>query len=166
MASTEGSEYSTRVAVEATATCPFSMAEAYAADYLQAAEGSGPEAEMGVPWFPLPGLRHRVKLAFAIHADVLDHGRRHDEFRITWRSGSRLLPDFHGTIRFRIEADRTRVLVDGSYVPPLGFAGRLFDRIAGSAIARASMQDLADRIAVYLTQSERQWRVEQGTAAS
>jgi hypothetical protein len=166
MASTDGSERTSHIAVEAVAACPFSMAEAYAADYLHAAELRGPEAEVGVRWLPGLGIGRRVMLAFGIHSDALDHGRQHDEMRITWRTGSRLLPDFHGSIRFRIDANRTRVLVDGTYLPPLGLVGRLFDRAVGGTIARASMQGLADRIAAYLTQREVSWRAEQANAAT
>ena len=84
MASIDGKPRTTHIAVEAVAMCPFSMAEAYAADYLRAAELHGPESEMGVPWLPLPALRHKVMLAFGIHTDLLDHGRRHDELHISW----------------------------------------------------------------------------------
>ncbi len=165
MAQTDGSPRTTHVIVEAMAACPFSMAEVYATEYLRAAEEHGIQATIGVTGaFPISLLRHRVALAFGVHSDLADHGRLHDEMRIHWSSGVRLLPDFHGSIRFRIDANRTRVVVDGSYAPPLGTAGRLFDRAFGGIIARASMQDLADRIAAYLTQREAQWRREQQAA--
>jgi hypothetical protein len=149
----------TEISVSALADCSFSMAEEYATEYLRRAEAGGPEATVRVPW-PLPFslLGRRVALSFGIHADVLEAGRRHDEVRFHWESGSRLLPDFRGTMRFRIEYVRTRVHVDGAYAVPLGPVGYCFDRIAGKRIARASLQELADRVAAYLTGCESKWR--------
>jgi len=167
MAQNDGTPRTTHIAVEALAICPFSMAADYATEYLRDAEKHGIEAGMGLSGrFPLSLLRHRVALAFGIHSDLHEQGRSHDELRIHWSSGSRLLPDFHGSVRFRIDANRTRVRVEGSYVPPLGFAGRMFDLTAGNVIARSSMQDLADRIAAYLTMREARWRTEQTAAVA
>jgi hypothetical protein len=166
MAQVDASHAPTHVAVEALAACPFSMAEAYAVEYLRAAEANGVQATINVSGrFPAV-LHHRVGLTFAVYADALESGRRHDALRIRWSSAARLLPDFQGSIRFRIDADRTRVLVDGSYDPPLGAVGRLFDLAVGRIMARASMQDLADRVAAYLTQRERLWRAEQAPLSS
>jgi hypothetical protein len=148
----------TIVSVQALADCPYSIAQEYAEDYLRRAEAGGPEATIRVPWpFPLP-LRQRVTLSFGVHSDVLEEGRPHDEMRVNWRSGSPLLPDFRGTVRFRIDGNRTRVLVDGGYLPPLGVLGRLFDVVLGRFIARAGLQDGADRLARHLTERERAWR--------
>jgi hypothetical protein len=149
------------VAVDALADCSFSIAAEYATEYLRCAEAGGPESVISVPWslplpLPLPG-RH-VALTFGLHEDVLEDGRSHDEVRFRWRSGSRFLPDFHGALRFRIEASRTRVLLEGSYDAPLGTLGRLFDRAFGRRIARATLQEVAERIAHHLGERERDWR--------
>jgi hypothetical protein len=149
----------TAIAVDAVADCSFSIAEEYATEYLRNAERGGPEAAIRVPWglpFPAPG--RRVTLTFGLHEDVLEDGRRHDEVRFRWRSGSPWLPDFHGTLRFRIEALRTRVLLEGSYDAPLGVAGRIFDRLIGGRLAHASLQEVATRIARHLSDRERDWR--------
>ena len=106
-----------------------------------------------------------MAISFGLRSDVQDHGRLHEEVRLRWASGSRFLPDFHGTLRFRIEGTRTRILVDGAYVVPLGVVGTWFDRIAGRRIARASLQELADRIARYLADRERAWRASHGEPA-
>lgn len=149
----------TAIAVDALADCSFSIAEDYATEYLRGAEAGGPEAAIRLPWaLPFPPLGRRVALTFGIHEDMLEGGRRNDEVRLRWRSGSRLLPDFHGTLRFQIEASRTRVMLDGSYEAPLGALGAVFDRVAGRRIARASLQEVADRIARHLTERERAWR--------
>jgi hypothetical protein len=150
----------TSIVVEAVADCSFSIAEEYATDYLRGAEAGGPEAAIRVPWaLPVPPLSRRVALTFGLHEDVREGGRPHDEVRFRWTSGSRLLPDFRGTLRFRIEALQTRITVEGSYEAPLGAVGRVFDRVIGRRIARASLQEVADRIALHLTTRERAWRV-------
>jgi hypothetical protein len=155
----------TEIAVSALAQCSFSIAEEYATEYLRRAEAGGPEATIRVPWpRPFGFLRHRVALSFGIHEDVLEGGRRHDEMRFHWESGTPLLPNFSGTLRFRIEALRTRVFVDGGYTIPLGPAGYCFDQVAGKRLARASLQELADRVAAYLTDRESKWRAAHAAA--
>jgi hypothetical protein len=152
---------STHLTVESIAACPFSMAEAYAGDFLRAAEAHGPEGAIG-----LSVLRRDVKLSFGIQSDIADDGRLHDELHVRWVSGTPFLPDFRGSLRFRIDGERTRVHVDGSYAPPFGVLGVAFDRIAGRTIARASLQDLADRVARHLTQREAAWRLEHAERAA
>jgi len=130
------------------------MAQEYASEFFRPVEAHASETQVG-----LAALRRDVMFTYASHADIVEHGRSHDELRVQWTSGTRLLPDFRGTVRFRIEGDRTRVLVDGSYVPPFGALGTAFDRIVGRLIARASMRDLANRLAAYLTEREAAWRI-------
>jgi hypothetical protein len=149
----------TEISVSALAECSFSIAEEYATEYLRRAEAGGPEAAIRIPWpLPFAFLRHRVSFSFGIHEDVLEGGRRHDEVRFHWESGSRLLPNFRGTMRFRIESLRTRVNVEGGYIIPLGAAGYCFDRAFGNRLARACLQDLADRVAAHLGACESTWR--------
>ena len=151
------------ISVSTLADCPFSVAAEYAQEYLRNAEAGGAESAVRVPWFPLlPALAHRVRIRFGLHADVSEPGRRHEEIRLKWSSGSRLLPNFRGTVSFRIEAPRTRILIDGAYDAPFGALGRCFDAMIGRRIARASLQDLADRLAEYLARREREWRRSKG----
>jgi hypothetical protein len=99
-----------------------------------------------------------VTLTFGLHEDMDEGGRPHDEVRFHWTSGSHWLPDFHGTLRFRIEEARTRVLLEGSYEAPLGALGAIFDRVLGRRIARFSLAEIAGRIAQHLGRRERAWR--------
>lgn len=149
----------TAISLSTVAECPFSIADEYAKEYLERAEAGGQEAYIRVPWFvPLPLPVRRVRMTFGLHRDVAEGGRAHDEIRFNWASGTRVLPDFRGTIMFRIEGARTRVLIDGSYAAPLGTLGRWFDAAIGKRVARASLRDLAERIAAYLAARERAWR--------
>jgi hypothetical protein len=156
----------TEISVSALAQCSFSIADEYATEFLRRAEAGGPEATIRVPWpRPFGFLRHRVALSFGIHEDVLEGGRRHDELRFHWQSGSQFLPNFRGTMRFRIESLRTRVLVDGGYTAPLGIVGYCFDQLVGKRLARTSLQELADRVAGYLGECESTWRAAHAGAA-
>jgi hypothetical protein len=147
------------VTAEMTASCPFSIAQEYASDYFRSAESGHEEAEIRVPIRFLPTvIRRRVQLRFGIHSDGTEAGRTHDEIRVRWSSGTWLLPEFHGTVRLRIAGLATRVLVDGSYHAPFGVIGRVFDNLVGAHISRASVSDLAHRIAVYLEEREKEWR--------
>lgn len=122
------------VSGSAIADCPFSAAEDYALDFLQ-----------------------RAKFSTHLHRDNSETGRAHDEIRIFWERGSKLFPKFHGTVRFRIARNRTRVLIEGTYAPPFGFAGRVFDKIAGKLIARATLPALASRLAAHLSARHAAW---------
>jgi hypothetical protein len=151
------------ITVSTLAECPFSIATEYAQEYLRNAEAGRAESLVRVPWFPLiPALAHRVRMSFGLHADVGEPGRRHEEIRLRWNSGSRLLPNFRGAVSFRIEGTRTRIFIDGSYDAPLGLIGRYFDDAIGKRVARVSLQDLADRLAGFLEQRERAWRQSKG----
>jgi hypothetical protein len=147
------------ITVAAVAECPFAIAEEYAKEYLENAEAGHAEAYVRVPLFwPLASPARRVRLTFGIHADVTEPGRSHTQLRLRWSSGTRLLPNLHGTLAFRIEGTRTRIVINGCYVPPFGTCGRVFDRIVGRRLATASLNNLAERIARYLAERERAWR--------
>lgn len=147
------------VSLQAYAACPFSVAQEYAVDYLRRAEAGTDEAQVRVPVAFWPGLiRRRVTISFGLHYDVVEAGRPHDEIRLRWSAGTRFLPDFRGTLRFRIAGQGTDVLIDGSYRIPFGAFGRMFDVLAGRHLALASLNDLAQRIAGSLGSSERDWR--------
>ena len=128
-------------------------------DFLRRAEVGEAEAEIRFPvrFWPLP-VRRRVTVTFGLHLDVAEDGRRHDEIHVCWSAGTPLLPDFRGTLRFRIAGAGTTVLIEGSYAIPLGVLGRLFDGVAGRHIARGSIGDLTRRIADALERKERAWR--------
>jgi hypothetical protein len=149
----------TKISVSARAACPFSIAEEYATEYLRSAEAGGPESMIRVPWqLPFPAPHRRLAISFGLQIDVLEGGRQHEEVRFSWKSGSRFLPDFRGWMRFRIEHLGTCVLVDGDYAVPFGILGRCFDGAFGRRMARASLQELADRVTRYLEERERVWR--------
>lgn len=150
----------TTVHAETSSRCPFAIAEEYAIAYLRAAERGERQAVLRASLAPsLPVLSRKVWLSFSLATDVEESGRRHDEIRVRWDAQSRLYPDFRGTVRFRIEsAATTRVVIDGTYEPPFGIIGRLFDALVGRRLAQATMHDLASRLGRELEEREDAWR--------
>jgi hypothetical protein len=151
-----------RIVVERIVRCPFSVAHDYAEDYLQDAAGRTVEVRVPLRDFiwALRGRLHRpVKLVFERHRDDTEIGRHHDAMTIDWRAGTALFPDFHGTLRMRIASiETTRLTFEGTYVPPFGQPGRVFDAVVGRRIAHATMADLLERIGVALERREDEFR--------
>ncbi len=152
-----------RVVVERVVRCPFGVAHEYAEAYLADAER---EVEVRVPLRDfvrsLPGQAHKpVKLVFALHPDDTETGRGHDAMLVEWRAGTRLFPDFHGTLRLRIESvQTTRLTFEGAYRPPFGRPGVVFDIVLGRRIARATMSNLLQRIGDALERREAAYEAE------
>jgi hypothetical protein len=148
------------VTASALAKCPFSVAQDYATDYLRRAQAGSSEAQIRVPLGFLPAALHRrVAITFGLHFDVVEAGRAHDEIRVRWTAGTPVLPDFRGTLRFRIASGTsTTITLDGTYRVPFGQLGAWFDRLAGSRIAQSSAADLTARIARALERDQRDWR--------
>jgi predicted oxidoreductase len=146
------------VRADAYADCPFSIAQEYAVDFLALAERNGKPAEVRVPLRIFGfSLHHRVGLTFRVRSDGSEPGRSHDRLQISWTSGTALLPDFNGDLKFRIDAGATRILIEGRYRAPLGTLGRLVDASIGVHVAQASVNELAVRVATYLERRQREW---------
>ena len=141
------------VHAERVAACPFSIAQEYAEDHLRDAEDGGDYAVVYAGPF-----RRRVTFSFGTRSDSTDPGRAHDEIGLTWRAGTRWLPDFKGTLRMRIASPNTLLLLDGHYVPPGGSLGAMFDSLIGNWIATKTADTLLGAIAQALTDREAEWR--------
>jgi hypothetical protein len=153
-----------RASVQRTVRCPFSIAHEYAAEFFRKAESSGIEVQVPLCDF-FVGLRGRVrrpvKLVFAHHPDETEGGRAHDALKVDWTAGTRLLPDFHGTVRLRIATvDTTSITLEGAWRVPFGLLGRAFNAVIGRRIAKATMRNLLDRLADALERREQTFRHE------
>jgi hypothetical protein len=155
------------VVAERVARCPFSVAHEYAEDFFLQAAVRG--AEVGVRLrdvVPTVGgrLRQPVRLISARRPDEAESGRAHDQLEISWTAGTRFFPDFRGTLQLRIASvEETRLTLEGTYRPPFGAAGRVFDALLGRRIARATMRDLLERLADAMERREAAYR---GTTAA
>ncbi len=135
------------------ADCPFSIAQAYAEEYLAEAERGGPAGMM----FAGP-FKRRVAVEFGRRVDATDPGRVHEELTVRWTARSRLIPDFSGNLRMRIVGTQTRLILKGEYRPPGGIFGVIFDNVIGKRIAHATAASLLARIAAALAEREAAWR--------
>ena len=150
-----------RIVVERIVRCPFSVAHDYAEDFFtHAARG----VELNVPLRDLTvtragRLRQRVRLVAERVRDEHDPGRAHDALEIDWRAGTRFFPDFHGMMRLRIDTvETTRLCLEGTYQPPFGPFGLVFDVVAGRRIARATLRDLLERLGDAMERREAEFR--------
>lgn len=152
-----------RLSVERVVRVPFSLAHEFAEEFFRDAERY---VDVRVPlrdlFWALRGKLHRpVRLTFALHPDDVEAGRLHDAMLIEWNAGTRLFPQFHGTLRLRIASiDETLLTLEGAYRPTLGMVGVLFDRILGRSIARSTMRDLLNRLAVRMEHRAAEVRAE------
>ena len=78
------------------------------------------------------------------------------EFRISWEAiDTAFLPAFHGTLT--VAEDETyktcRLILEGTYDPPLGVAGAVFDAVLGSRIAATTATELLEKLRTFLNAS-------------
>jgi hypothetical protein len=125
--------------------CPFDRVPGYLATYLAR---NGGTVEKGT----LP-MRLQVGDLVIEHPIALDLRRREGYpgyafADIGWEAeGGGPFPSFSGALSAADEgAGFCRLDLDGSYAPPLGAAGALFDAVLGKRIAQASVADLLLRL--------------------
>jgi len=102
-----------------------------------------PLDELGIPG----GLALERNVVLQISTTRDDAGLN-DILAIAWSPvGGGPFPSFSGTLMAWEEDERTSSIgLDGSYEPPLGAAGRLFDAAAGRRIARATALEFLGKI--------------------
>lgn len=64
-----------------------------------------------------------------------------------WRPAWRGFPSFGATLTVQPAAEETELVLEGSYEPPGGVVGRLFDCIVGQKLAARTMDALLDQLA-------------------
>jgi hypothetical protein len=106
----------------------------------------------------VPGAEAMFALERQVTISVERQKRRPEDFdrlNVTWGpAGGGPFPVFEGTIEVEADDDYNsfRLVLSGSYVPPLGIAGKAFDFVVGRRIAIATARDL---LAKMRTQIER-----------
>ena len=149
------------VRAERIADCPFSIAAEYAADFLKQDAGrpGGFTAHLGF-------LRRLVKLSFGVHYDVDDGARGRNDLHFAWSARSRWLPNLTGVLEFGVASYKeTLVVLAGTYEPPLGLLGRIFDALLGHRLAAATANDFVERVARSLESQERAFRTKHPNAS-
>lgn len=138
----------TTVRVTRFVDCPFSAVIEFAEEALR----KRPDVTLS----PLPPVSRQVHVTSQLTDDVTDTCRKHDALLIAWEPPlSRLLPDFHGALTVRPRGKGAWIRIQGSYEPPLGRAGRVFDAVIGRLIARITLARLLRDVA---RATEQRWR--------
>src|SRR6185312_3616212 len=85
---------------------------------------------------PFSWLQVHVECSLAETRDYTDPARRHEALVLQWRThGLFPMPRLRALITVRPHWEATELRIDGSYLPPLGIAGRMFDVFIGRRIA-------------------------------
>jgi hypothetical protein len=159
---------SATVEAERIAAAPVASAPEYTRAYLELIESHPIDADVRVPLrtlgIPFAGaISHPVTLSFGIHSDLTASEHAHEAIILHWEARSPFLPDFLGTLRFENAAhDRTRLILHGTYEPPLEPLGALFDRLIGHHIALATARDLLAKIGNAIEEAESNFRAAHG----
>ena len=143
----------TRVSVRRYVDCPFSAA-------IELAEKAAVERN-DLYVTPFPPLGERVELTAQTANDDSDIARKHDALLIVWRpQRPQLFPEFRGALTVRPDRRGVSLQLTGSYEPPYGIAGKVFDFVAGRVIARSTMVRFLNEFA---TEIEAGWTRERAT---
>ena len=105
---------------------------------------------------PFQGIHACVRLEAAEVRDTTDQARIHDALRLRWEAPARFpLPVMHGFITVRPRAPITELHMEGTYVPPLGALGKVFDRIIGCHLAQRTMSRFLGELRDFV---QEEWR--------
>ncbi len=123
--------------------CPFSATIEFAQQALLK------ESDVTIsPVSPESPVSERVAVSTEMVEDIEDTARKHEALNVHWKPQRRyLFPDFHGVLTVRPQARGSSLRIDGTYQPPFGSLGRVFDALAGRIVARRTLERLLDDLA-------------------
>ncbi len=84
-----------------------------------------------------------------------DAVRRHDALALSWKPTWSIFPSFNGQVTVRPRAPGSALALEGSYQPPGGQLGSLFDSLIGQRLARRTMDNLLKRLCRYVERRHR-----------
>lgn len=123
----------------ATADCPFSAAIDYAAIFFS--------QHTSLSLIGTLALRSEVSTTFDVVLDRTDSSRVHQALHLDWSPGRTLpLPQFSGQLTVRPRGTHSDLILAGTYEPPFGFLGALFDSLLGNAIAHGTLRTLLAQV--------------------
>ncbi|MEO9170021.1 MAG: hypothetical protein ABI282_08380 [Candidatus Baltobacteraceae bacterium] len=100
---------------------------------------------------PHPIFESDVECEVATTRDYTDSTRLHDALVLQWRAHRWFpLPRLRGFITVRPNGAMTEIRIRGTYLPPLGAVGRVFDAIFGTFIARLTLERFMNALAAYI----------------
>lgn len=107
---------------------------------------------------PFSSVRTRVECELVEIRDHTDQTRIHDALTLRWKARARIpVPLMRGLITVRPNGPATELRMEGTYAPPLGLLGRIFDGIIGKHIAQRTVERFLDELRDFV---EREWRIE------
>lgn len=132
--------------------CPYDRARRALQETLAGAASSGePQLlRLHVPFpgtdGPGPGLEKDVVVTYGVGKDPLHFD---EPWTLHWHpSNGGPFPDFDGTLTVRADEDYTTCALElrGTYEPPLGAPGAMFDAVLGSRVASATAREFLKEI--------------------
>lgn len=88
-----------------------------------------------------------VEVQYSVLFDWLSISSRREGVAFSWRPVWRGFPAFGATLTVRPSGKKTEVVLDGSYEPPGGPLGRVFDGTVGRRLAERTMDEFLRQIA-------------------
>jgi hypothetical protein len=143
------------------AQVPFEKAPAYFERYVRDVVECGVGTIVLRVMVPIEriGIDRRIETckAVSVHFDAAaDAGRGVHTMAISWEpEGGGPFPQFNGAISLEPDErlDRCCIVLRGAYDPPFGIAGDAFDALVGRHIARMTVRNLLDEIAIIMETS-------------
>ncbi len=78
--------------------------------------------------------------------DWLSVAPRLEGVAFAWRPTWRGFPEFGATLTVQRSGNKTELILEGSYEPPGGLAGRFFDRLVGRRLAARTMEAFLNQL--------------------
>lgn len=142
----------TQIRVKRYVECPFSAALEFAEQAVS--------RRSGLYLTPSPPLGERVRFVASSTGDKSDSARVHDALLLAWRPQTPgMFPDFRGVLTVRPKRAGVWLRLSGQYEPPYGTLGKVFDTIAGRAIAKHTMRNLLGDLAAEIETTYERERV-------
>jgi hypothetical protein len=88
-----------------------------------------------------------VDVKYFVLFDWLSTAPHGEGVALAWRPAWRGFPSFGATLIVQAAGNETQLVLEGSYEPPGGAAGRFFDRFVGRRLAARTMDALLDQLA-------------------
>ena len=141
-------EHMTLIRETAIAHCPFSAAIEYATCFFADHATLSLEGTLA--------LQTDALTTFEVVRDTTDTARFHHALHLDWSPDRHLpLPRFSGLLTVRPDSTRTELILEGTYEPPFGLVGQVFDGLFGKQVAHGTVRALLRQIA---TSIEGQWQ--------
>ncbi len=147
--------------------CPYVRARGYLHETLSDVAGKGSDQPLLLTApFPIGAvqLEKGVRVRYAVATDPMHFD---EPWYVCWDpEPGGMYPSFSGILTVRADDDYPTAILEleGSYAPPLGPAGALFDKTLGRRIAQQTMQALLAKIGTDMTERYRREEREKTSA--